>query len=110
MKIKILNTFRNKIACPNYQVPNVNKCRVMTFFVYFNNKGTRMWKKVKVSFSLWSIWIGRFISWQVEFEWSPNEGKFWVGWKSQNVYTLNVVDYVVVLNECVSNYFLNINI
>jgi hypothetical protein len=69
-----------------------------------------MLKNVKGSFSLWLIWIGGFIRWQVEFEWSPNEGKFGVGWKSQNVYTLNVVDYVVVLNEFVSNRFLNINI
>jgi len=86
-------------------VPNLNKCRVMIFFVYFNNKGTRMWKKVKGSFSLWLIWIGGFIRWQVEFEWPQNERKFGVGWKSQNVYTLNVVDYVVVLNEFVSNNF-----
>ncbi len=64
-----------------------------------------MWKKVKGSFSVWSIWIGKFRRWQR----SPNEKKFGVGWKSQNVYTLNVVDYVVVLNEFVSNNFLNIN-
>jgi len=64
-----------------------------------------MWKKVKSSFSLWLVWIGKFIRWQVEFEWSPNEGKFGVGWKSQNVYTLNVVDCVVVMNEFVSNNF-----
>jgi hypothetical protein len=63
------------------------------------------WKNVKGSFSLWLIWIGRLIRWQVEFEWNPNERKFGVRRKSQNVYTLNVIDYVVVLDEFVSNSF-----
>jgi hypothetical protein len=48
------------------------------------------------------------LRWQVEFEWNPNEGKFGVGWKSQNDYTLNVVNNVVGLN--VSNNFKNFNI
>jgi hypothetical protein len=33
-KIKILNMFQNKIASPNYQVPNLNKCRAMTIYSF----------------------------------------------------------------------------